>query len=103
MSEIALYQDDNSSIEVLLEQDTLWISQEHMALLFQVQKAAISKHLKNIYASGELERAATVSKMETVQQEGLRPGPERDPHSTDHEYAGSGSLNERSRNPSRTY
>lgn len=72
MSEIALYQDDNSSIEVLLEQDTLWISQEHMALLFQVQKAAISKHLKNIYASGELERAATVSKMETVQQEGLR-------------------------------
>ena len=72
MSEIALYQDDNSSIEVLLEQDTLWISQEHLALLFQVQKAAISKHLKNIYASGELERAATVSKMETVQQEGLR-------------------------------
>ncbi|NLW80202.1 MAG: virulence protein RhuM/Fic/DOC family protein [Desulfovibrionales bacterium] len=72
MSEIAIYQDETSSIEVLLEQDTLWISQEHMALLFAVQKAAISKHLKNIYTSGELERGATVSKKETVQREGAR-------------------------------
>jgi len=47
--------------------ETVWLSQEQMALLTDVQKAAISKQLKNIYASGELEWAATVSKMETVQ------------------------------------
>lgn len=64
--------DGQVRLEVALEQDTVWLSQEQMALLFDVRKAAISKHLKNIYASGELERMATVSKMETVQEEGVR-------------------------------
>lgn len=72
MSEIAIYQDETSSIEVLLEQDTLWISQEHMALLFAVQKAAISKHLKNIYTSGELERGQPFPKRK--QFNGKEPG-----------------------------
>lgn len=72
MNEISIYQADNGAIEVRLEQDTVWLAQEQMAALFDVQKAAVSKHLKNIYASGELDRAATVSKMETVQQEGER-------------------------------
>lgn len=52
-----------------MEQDTVWLSQEQLAALFDVQKAAISKHLKNIFASGELERKPTNSKMETVQPE----------------------------------
>jgi hypothetical protein len=72
MSEIGIYQTENGGVEVRLEQDTIWLSQEQMAVLFDVQKAAVSKHLKNIYASGELERLATVSKMETVRQEGVR-------------------------------
>ena len=72
MNEINIYQTDNGTIEVRLEQDSIWLSQEQMAALFDVQKAAISKHLKNIYTSGELERLATVSKMETVQHEGAR-------------------------------
>lgn len=72
MTDITIYQAENGIVEVRLEQDTVWLSQGQMAALFDVQKAAISKHLKNIYASGELERAATVSKMETVQQEGTR-------------------------------
>lgn len=72
MNEISIYQTESGSVEVRLEKDSVWLSQEQMAALFDVQKAAISKHLKNIYASGELERAATVSKMETVQQEGTR-------------------------------
>ena len=72
MNEIGIYQTENGAVEVRLEKDSVWLSQEQMASLFDVQKAAISKHLKNIYASGELERAATVSKMETVQQEGAR-------------------------------
>lgn len=73
-NKIQIYQtaDGQVQIEVALEQDTVWLSQEQMALLFDVQKAAVSKHLKNIYASAELERVATVSKMETVQKEGLR-------------------------------
>lgn len=72
MSEISIYQTESGSIEVRLEQDTVWLSQEQMAALFDVQKAAISKHLKNIFASGELKREPTVSKMETVQPEGGR-------------------------------
>jgi len=71
MSEIGIYQTESGGVEVRLEQDTIWLSQEQMAALFDVQKAAVSKHLKNIYASGELERPATVSKMETVRQEGV--------------------------------
>jgi hypothetical protein len=43
-----------------------------MAELFDVEKAAISKHLKNVFASGELAAWATVSKLESVQQEGKR-------------------------------
>lgn len=71
-NEISIYQAENGVIEVRLEQNDIWLSQEQMAELFDVQKAAISKHLKNIFASGELEREATVSKMETVAQEGVR-------------------------------
>lgn len=72
MSEISIYETNSGSIEVRLERDTVWLSQEQMAALFDVQKAAVSKHLKNIFSSGELERDSTVSKMETVQQEGKR-------------------------------
>lgn len=72
MNGIDIYQTESGAIEVRMAQDSVWLSQEQMATLFDVQKAAISKHLKNIYASGELERAATVSKMETVQAEGAR-------------------------------
>jgi len=74
LGEVILYEapDGEVHLEVRLDRDTVWLSQEQMAALFDVQKAAVSKHLKNIFASGELERAATVSKMETVQHEGAR-------------------------------
>jgi predicted nucleotidyltransferase len=72
MTDISIYQTSQGHIEVRLEQDTVWLSQEQMAALFEVQKAAVSKHLKNIYASGELEREATVSKLESVRQAGQR-------------------------------
>ncbi len=52
--------------------DTFWLTQQQVADIFDVQKAAISKHVKNIFNSGELEQKATVSKMETVQTEGVR-------------------------------
>jgi hypothetical protein len=48
----------------------LWLTQAKMAELFEVQKAAISKHLKNIFTSGELQEEAVVSKMETTAADG---------------------------------
>jgi len=59
-------------VEVKLDKETIWLTLNQIAYLFGVQKAAISKHIKNIFASGELNRNSTVSKMETVQIEGKR-------------------------------
>ena len=59
-------------VEVKLEKETIWLTLNQIAYLFGVQKAAISKHIKNIFVSGELCRSSTVSKMETVQIEGKR-------------------------------
>lgn len=59
-------------VEVKLEKETIWLTLNQIAYLFGVQKAAISKHIKNIFASGELNRNSTVSKMETVKIEGKR-------------------------------
>ena len=72
-NEIIVYQPNETlRLEVQLHDESIWLPQQKIAELFGVQKAAISKHLKNIYASGELRPAATVSKMETVQVEGRR-------------------------------
>lgn len=68
------YKTDNGDIkvEILLFQENLWLTQAKIAELFEVQKAAISKHLKNIFASGELNEASVVSKMETTASDGKR-------------------------------
>ena len=50
----------------------MWLSLNQIAYLFDVKKAAISKHIKNIFDSGELKLDSTASKMETVQKEGKR-------------------------------
>ena len=72
-NEIVVYQPDETiRLAVRLENETVWLTQSKIAELFGVQKAAISKHLRNIFTSGELVREATVSKMETVQVEGSR-------------------------------
>ena len=72
-NEIVVYQPDETlRLETRYAAESIWLPQLLIAELFGVQKAAISKHLKNIYATGELKREATVSKMETVQVEGGR-------------------------------
>ena len=72
-NEIVVYQpDDTTRLEVRVEANTAWLTQQRIGDLFGVGKAAISKHLKNIFDTGELVRESTVSKMETVQQEGGR-------------------------------
>ncbi|RMH36378.1 MAG: hypothetical protein D6690_05900 [Nitrospirae bacterium] len=72
MNNLVIFEDDMHRIEVRLAVETVWMTQAQMAELFDVQKAAISKHLRNIFTMGELERESTVSKMETVQKEGDR-------------------------------
>ncbi len=70
---IEIYHDDlNKDIEVKLKNDTVWLTLGQIAKLFDVKKPAVSKHIKNIYRSGELDKNRTVSKMETVQTEGKR-------------------------------
>ena len=72
-NQIVVYQPNEIvRLDVRLENETVWLTQLKIADLFGVQKAAISKHIKNIFASGELVKEATVSKMETVQAEGGR-------------------------------
>jgi hypothetical protein len=60
------------TVEVVMKDETLWCTQKAMAQIFGVGVPAISKHLKNIYAEGELTADATISKMETVVNRGIR-------------------------------
>lgn len=72
--EVLLYQseDGQTRIEVRLVGETLWLTQNQMAELFQTSKQNISQHLKAIYDSGELRPVGTVKKFLTVRQEGSR-------------------------------
>ena len=72
--EILLYNNDGEKefVSVVFRDETFWLTQKAMAELFDVNVPAISKHLQNIYEEEELTRDATVSKMETVQEEGSR-------------------------------
>ncbi len=70
--EIYTAPDNSIQLQVKLEQETVWLTQKQIADLFGVKKAAISKHVANIFNQGELIPEATVSKMETVQLEGRR-------------------------------
>ena len=74
MGEIVLYRaaDGGPALDVRLERESIWLTQAQMAELFGVNVPAIFKHIKNIYATGELESGATISKVEIVRQEGRR-------------------------------
>lgn len=64
--------DNEGNVQVVVKGGTLWMTQKAMAKLYAVNVPDISKHLKNIYETGEQKVEATVSKMEIVQQEGKR-------------------------------
>lgn len=74
LGEVALYRSADGVVQVqcLLQDETLWLTQRAIAELFGVNAPAISKHLANIYETGELAKEATVSILETVQIEGAR-------------------------------
>lgn len=68
-SEIILYKTEDGAVKIdtIFQHETIWLNQNSMAELFGVNVPAISKHLKNIFEEGELQKEATTSIMETVQ------------------------------------
>lgn len=72
-NEIIVYQPDETiRLDVRVENETVWLTQSQMCDLFGVVKSNVSYHLKNIFASGELDYGATVQKIRTVRVEGDR-------------------------------
>ena len=74
LTEFLLYTTPNGNVkvEIFFHNENIWLTQKRMAELFGVNIPAISKHLNNIYESNELEKEATISILETVQNEGDR-------------------------------
>ena len=71
--EIILYQpDDSIKLEVIIEDETVWLTQLQMAELFQTTVANVNIHLKNIYDDNELEELATIKDFLIVRKEGKR-------------------------------
>ncbi len=62
----------HTRVEVIDEGETFWLSQKRMAELFGVEVPTINGHLKNVYATGELDREATIRNFRIVQMEGSR-------------------------------
>jgi hypothetical protein len=73
-SQLLIYQSPSGDIklDVRLESETVWLTQKHMAELFQTSVPNISMHLKSIYEDGELEEPATIKDFLIVQKEGDR-------------------------------
>jgi hypothetical protein len=74
MSKIILYttKDGITKINVQLENETVWLTQKQMAVLFDKNVMTINEHIKNIYGEGELTESATIRKFLIVQKEGNR-------------------------------
>lgn len=74
MGEILLYQnqDGNIKIDVRLEEETVWLTQAQIALLFGKGRSTITEHIVNVFSEGELEQNRTCRKFRLVQKEGTR-------------------------------
>lgn len=73
-NEIVIYQseDGKTVLDVRLEDDTVWLSQQQISELFQTDRTVISRHIRNIYKDGELEEISTCAKNAQVRMEGNR-------------------------------
>jgi prophage maintenance system killer protein/prophage antirepressor-like protein len=72
MSEVVIYNDGRFSIEISVDDDTLWMDAEQIASIFDVNRPAIVKHIGNIYKSGELDKESTCSILEQVAKDGKK-------------------------------
>ena len=73
-SQIVIYKttDGQTKIDVRFENETVWLTQNAIAELFQTTKQNVGQHVKNIFAEGEVERNSTVKNFFTVGKEGSR-------------------------------
>ena len=71
---IIIYQSDDgeTKIDVKLENETVWLSQQQMALLFKTSRTNIVEHINNIYLEGELDKISTCQNFRQVRKEGNR-------------------------------
>jgi prophage maintenance system killer protein len=71
---IIIYQntDGNIKLDVHIQDESVWVKRQQMAILFGRDVKTIGKHVNNVFAEGELERSSTVAKFATVQNEGAR-------------------------------
>ena len=74
--EMVLYHSEQSDITVnaIIKDETIWITQKAMAELFGIDKSGISRHLSNIFKSGELDEKVVVAKIATTTQHGAIEG-----------------------------
>jgi prophage maintenance system killer protein/prophage antirepressor-like protein len=74
MNKILIYEssDHKAQVEVKLDNDTVWLNQKDMAALFGIQRPAVTKHLSNIFKSGELNENSVSSILEHTAQDGKR-------------------------------
>lgn len=80
--EILIYQTDNgqTNIEVKIEDDTVWLTQQQMSELFQTSRTNVVEHIKHIYEEGELEEVSTCRNFRQVRKEGNREVTRQIPH-----------------------
>lgn len=70
MNQIAIYQSESGAVDVQLDGETVWLSLQQMADLFGRDKSVVSRHLRNVFNNGELERPAVVAKNATTAADG---------------------------------
>jgi prophage maintenance system killer protein/phage regulator Rha-like protein len=70
MSDIVIYEDGNVELKATVENDTIWLNQQQIAELFEVKRPAITKHLSNIFKSGELDEQVVCSILEHTTKHG---------------------------------
>ena len=73
-NQIVIYKTDDGQIhiDVRMENETMWLSQQQMADVFQTDRTSVLRHIKNIYATGELDEISTCAKSAQVREEGIR-------------------------------
>lgn len=71
-NEIVLFENQNVKLEVNMKDETVWLSQQQMAELFNSSRTNIIEHTNNIYSSGELDRISTCQDFRQVRKEGIR-------------------------------
>ena len=70
MSEIVIYDDGSVKLETTVENETIWLNQKQLCELFERDKSVISRHIRNIFKEGELEKESVVAKNATTATDG---------------------------------